>query len=300
MDAIDQFSAAMQERGLIPPSSLLADGRIHSCGTDGKPRGKDGRYLLHLNFPPSGGFQNHRDGQGWQRWTALISRRLTPEERRVLKQRVEEDREQRKTEQVKRYEIAAGKAAQIWSAAQSVMNHAYLKTKNISAHGIRVGSDGRLVIPVMDSGGQIQSLQFISPDGSKRFLPGGQVKGCFHLIGKLVEGVIGIAEGYATAATIHELTGDAVAVAFDCGNLKPVALALRQKHPDAALIIYADDDLTAGNPGLTRAREAAAAVGNGVALRFPDWDRLPSGRPQGATDFNDLMAALKATGGAHE
>ncbi|MGL6080639.1 toprim domain-containing protein [Methyloversatilis discipulorum] len=71
-----------------------------------------------------------------------------------------------------------------------------------------------------------------------------------------------VAEGLATAATIHEATGWPVAVAFDAGNLETVARELRALHADAMLIVCADDDhATKGNPGRTKAEAAAAAVG---------------------------------------
>jgi putative DNA primase/helicase len=50
----------------------------------------------------------------------------------------------------------------------------------VKAHGIRQ-ADGVLVVP-MRSGEQIYSAQFINADGEKRFLPGGRIKGCWHLI----------------------------------------------------------------------------------------------------------------------
>ena len=76
-----------------------------------------------------------------------------------------------------------------------------------------------------------------------------------------------IAEGYATAASIYESTGYAVAVAFDAGNLEPVAVTLRRKFPKTKIVICADNDIgTPRNPGLTRALEAARAVDGLVAL----------------------------------
>jgi len=103
------------------------------------------------------------------------------------------------------------------------------------------------------------------------------------LIGEPAD-VIVIGEGFATCASIHEATGYAVAVAFDCGNLEPVARAIRVQFPDLALVVAADDDAsTEGNPGLTKATGAARATG--VRLGIPDFgDR----RPDRATDFNDL------------
>lgn len=93
-----------------------------------------------------------------------------------------------------------------------------------------------------------------------------------------------ICEGYATGASIHEATGHAVAVAFDSGNLKPVAEALRRKYPETKLIICADNDQwTEGNPGTTKAKEAAEAVGAAIVCpSFTDVSTKP-------TDFNDMV-----------
>ncbi len=91
-------------------------------------------------------------------------------------------------------------------------------------------------------------------------MSGGKIRGCYFSIGK-PDGRVLIAEGFATGASVHEATGDAVAVAFNAGNLKPVAKILRAKFPDAHITVCADNDTkTEGNPGLTKATEAAAAI----------------------------------------
>ena len=115
----------------------------------------------------------------------------------------------------------------------------------------------------MRADGALHSLQFISEDGGKRFLSGGRVVGCYFSIGQTQDAAaLCIAEGFATGATIFEATGYPVAVAFNAGNLLAVAKAMREKFPDLPLIVCADDDRnTDGNPGLTKATEAARAVG---------------------------------------
>lgn len=148
-----------------------------------------------------------------------------------------------------------------------------------------------LVLPIRDTAGATHSLQIIGADGGKRYLTGGRIRGCYFGVGKPDE-VLCIAEGFATGASIHEAKGYAVAVAFDAGNLQPAAKALREKFPDLRLILCADDDCrTEGNPGITKAKEAAQAVGRLLAL--PDFG---PDRPEGATDFNDLhqMQGLEA------
>ena len=137
----------------------------------------------------------------------------------------------------------------------------------------------------MKLNGKITSLQFINCDGEKRFLSGGEKGG--YLIGKIEAGKpIYIAEGFATGASIHEATGHAVVVAFDAGNLRKIADALRAKYPDAVIVLCADDDYqTEGNPGLTKATEAARSVG--ALLAIPDFG---ANRPDKATDFNDMVS----------
>jgi putative DNA primase/helicase len=132
-------------------------------------------------------------------------------------------------------------------------------------------------------------VQGIEPDGTKRFMRDQRVGGLYHGIGAL-GARLGICEGYATGATLHEMGGIAAAVAFNAGNLLAVARALRDRFPDVELLICADDDWkTEGNPGMTKAREAAAAVGG--KLKRPNFSGLP--RDDRDTDFNDLARLEK-------
>ena len=207
---------------------------------------------------------------------------LTPQEESAHRQRIDGMRRAREAEDANRKREAREKAAAIWQAATPAPDdHGYLVGKGVKVHGVRV-HDGALVIPMRD-GEELHSLQFIRRDGDKRFLSGGRVSGCYFAMGT-PQDVLCIAEGYATGASLYEATGYAVAVAFDAGNLLPVARTLRGTFPDLRLILCADDDINApGNPGLTKAREAAQAVGGLLAV--PDFE---PDRPEWATDFNDL------------
>ena len=204
-----------------------------------------------------------------------------------IQRQIEEATRRREAEDVERRKAAAETARTLWStASEEVQAHPYLESKGIAAHGIRRDGD-RLLVPVRDARGTIHGVQAIHPDGSKRFNAGAAVGGHFHLVGTPTPGGrLLLCEGYATGATLHESTGEPVAVAFNAGNLEPVARALREAHPDVVLVVCADDDRrTPGNPGLTHARAAAAAVGGSVAVpRFEGTD--PTG-----TDFNDLAQA---------
>ena len=129
-------------------------------------------------------------------------------------------------------------------------------------------------------------MQFIYPDGSKKFKTGTNKTGHFYKIGKSKNNTVLICEGYATGASLHQATGHCVVIAFDAGNLLAVAQVIRAKCSDYKIIICADDDhTTEGNPGLTKATEAARAVGGLLAVPVFQ-DAATRG-----TDFNDLHQA---------
>ena len=285
-EVIDQFRAALAARDIVVPQSIIADGSIHRCDAAGKNGKGDAAYLLHLTGIPAGGLENWRDGKGWESWRFDIGRTLTPQELDGLRIRAQAASARRMDEANRRYAAARVLAERIWHAAPPAdQEHPYLARKGIAPHGLRVFK-GALVVPIRDAAGVLHSLQFIGAGGTKRFLKGGRVAGLHSLIG-ICDKVVCIAEGYATGASIHAATGHAVAVAFNAGNLRPVAIATRQHHPDTRLIVCADDDAdTPGNPGLTHARDAAHTASAFVAV-----PAFGADRPADATDFNDLHRA---------
>ncbi|EPH1022557.1 primase-helicase zinc-binding domain-containing protein [Enterobacter hormaechei] len=133
---------------------------------------------------------------------------------------------------------------------------------------------GDVVVPLYDDTGALINLQLISSDGLKRTLKGGQVKGACHVIeGKKQAGKrLWIAEGYATALTVHYLTAETVIVALSSVNLLSLASLARQKHPACQIVLAADRDLN-GN-GQNKAAAAAEACEGVVALPpvFGDWN----------------------------
>jgi len=146
------------------------------------------------------------------------------------------------------------------------------------------------MLKIEDVNGNIRSLQYIAGDGTKKLLTGGAKKSHFITVaGSLPAALIVLAEGFATASTVAtQFPGAAVLAAIDCGNLLPVAQAVRARYHDVQIIIAADDDrLAQVNPGLNKAREAAAAV-HGKLVR-PVW---PEGAPESLSDFNDMAAWL--------
>lgn len=260
------FQDAMMAAGIGYKGSIKADGKLHRFRVEGDKGGSlNGWYVLHMDGTPSGAYGSWKH-QVSGKWCAKANGDLTAAERAENKRRMDAARKAREAEEQAIRQAAQEKAAIIWNASPPAPDHhPYLARKGVKAHGLRL-SRGAIVLPMRDNAGILHSLQFIDAEGNKRFLSGGRKKGCYFAMGTPLD-TLCIAEGYATGASVYEATGYAVAVAFDAGNLLPVAQALRQKFPEAEIILAADNDTeTPGNPGLTRAREAAAAIGGLIAI----------------------------------
>lgn len=284
MNHIQEFRAAIEAAGLTAPDDIVDDGELHRFAPNGNPRDKTAFYWIHGDERPIGGFGCWKH-QIKERWSAG-RREFTPEEKAAWRAKMQQAEAKRaEAERIAR-ERAAADAADMWGRAEATDDHPYLLKKNVPSYGLRV-LDGELLVPMRAGPGAYVGLQRITADGDKKFLRGTPAGGAYHVIGKPAKtGRVVIAEGYATAASIHMATGLCVVVAFNAGNLEPVAKKIRASMPDAEILIAADDDLwTEGNPGMNAALGAANAV-RGTRV-YPVWtyDRRVK-----HTDFNDLHA----------
>ena len=261
---IEQFRLAIAAAGLTPPTEIIDDGAIRRFSTSGKPTHKNGWYMLHTDGIAAGAFGDWREGFT-QNWCSKANTTMTEAERIAHRERVKAMQRQRGDDLTQRQQLAAADALKRWTAAAPCTQHDYLTRKGIQPHGAKTEGD-KLLIPMRDMAGTVHSLQTIAPDGTKMFMSGGKVKGCYFGIGK-PKGALIVCEGYATGASIYECTGHAVAVAFNAGNLEAVAVALCTKYPALKIIIAADNDhQTPGNPGMTKATAAAQTTGATVAV----------------------------------
>lgn len=270
----EELRAAMTAAGIDPNAApLIADGRLRRFRLPTDKRGADNAWIvLHDNGDGSHGaaFGNWKTGERYN-WHSRGAERLTSAERADFAGRMREARRKAAEEQAQRHAQAAEEAARILRRSRPAdPAHPYLVRKGVKPYSLRQLGE-RLVIPMRTADGKLTGCQYIDPDGNKRFHPGTAKRGAYFAIGGRPGDVLLIAEGYATAATLHDATGYQVAVAFDAGNLRPVAEALHAKHPGCRLVICADDD-PAGEHGAT---EAAEAVG-GIIIK-PDFKRLSHG-----------------------
>lgn len=222
---------------------------------------------------------------------------LTAAEKDAMRARLDAQAKRAKLLRAAEAKKAADEADRCWRKYQatSPVESDYLKRKGVKAYGLRYSpsGNGTVAVPMMRDG-RIVGLQIIRGKDrgnklEKQYWPSGMDKvGAYHLIGGIPRGLVLVAEGYATAATLHEATDLPVAVAFDAGSIMPVVAALAQKYRTSKILICADDDyLTPGNPGCEAARLAATA--HGAAWCKPEFAEERSTTKKGPTDFNDLL-----------
>lgn len=268
------------------------DGEIHRFHVPGDKAGsRNGWYVLYLDGLPAGSFATWKTCEV-HRWSSREP--ADHREAEQLRQRIEEARRWREAEQRRRWANAEERAACWWRDARPAdPRHPYLIAKGVEPHGLRQRG-GELLAPLVHAG-RLVNLQRIACDGSKRFLFGGRVTGCYSPLGQIEAGApLYVCEGWATAATLREETGAAVAAALNAGNLYAAGEQLRRRYPDNPLIVASDDDRQTeaegkGNPGKTSASRAAIALG--CALVLPEW---PADAPLHLSDFNDLRQLRRA------
>ncbi len=310
----EELAQELTSAGLKLNGPPIMDGQIHRVAVEGGKAGaKDGAYCAHLDGKPNGWFQNHKTGEQGK-WVAT-GHTMNPEQAAALKKDNERLRAERERKRERAYERVANRITdKICSdaATQADPAHPYLKAKGVKPFGLHQDQEGRLMVVGLNLarsfvyGLRIQTLQTIDREGKKHFEPGGKKAGAMHLIGldQFKEMAaeqerakkepllhqndapeILMAEGFATGASLHMATGKPVAVAFDAGNLKPVAIKLRENFPQAKIIICADNDHKAKkNVGLKKTLDAAQAVQGQVLV--PDF--TDAEKKKGLTDFNDL------------
>lgn len=272
-DVHSQLAAA----GLVV-DGVLEIGKMVRCRAEGdKGSKRSGWYVLHELRLDSGEtvlvgrYGNWKLHGGDALKIEFSGTGLSEAERERFKAEQQRLRAAAAEEKKQRAEEAARRAARIFPKLPDSGTSPYLNRKKVRAFGVRF-SYGSIVVPVRSIAGDLAGLQFIAPDGEKKFLTGTAKAGCFHLIGEVnPRAPLLIAEGYATAASLHIATQFPVVVAFDAGNLLPVAKAWREAMPDQEIIVAADNDAdTEGNPGITKGRAAALAIG--AQLCWPEFE----------------------------
>ena len=225
-------------------------------------------------------------------------------ERRAAEERAAEERR-------KEAEFAAASAREQWARGRPTGSSPYLARKGVQGEACRYLPDGSLLIPLLrydlERSRALRAVQRIYPGPRKHsrtgedlpektFTKGFDPYRCSLRLGQVAsdEGVLMVCEGYATGLSVRMATERraAVFVALHAGNLLGVVTMLRELHPEAPILICADDDWRTvirgvpTNVGRLKALECAKKIEN-VHVVFPVF---APGRDDKDTDYNDLHA----------
>lgn len=295
MDPREEFAQALRAAGLDLGGRLPAmDGTIHRVPVTGRPNALDGAYQGFLDGHPAGWYQNYVTGEKatWK----VNGHVLSEDQKHLLMQEAKERQRQRERDRQLRQDAVARQCREAFEALPPIrpiaeINHPYLLRKGVPPFGgIKETSDGmRLLVPLYNAQGELRNVQEIDWDGNKRFQKDGQKAGCFFMLDydqRHRTDEILLVEGYVTGVSVNMAVNKPVAVAFDAGNLEPVARVLREQFPEAKITICADNDHARdqGNIGVEKAKQAAQAVGGTVAVPIFNKDELAAKK----NDFNDL------------
>ncbi|MBL8518204.1 MAG: toprim domain-containing protein [Betaproteobacteria bacterium] len=309
---LDSLHEQMQAVGMPPINGSLTLDRIVRYGPNKRAfyklyehRTRDGREFVTGYFGMWGAVEVTKVVIDWDAAGVDSAERQRFREEMAEKQRREDEK------RAERAHLAANRARDQWSKAIKLhlagttgVSSAYALRKAVHLESCRLAHDGTILVPILrydaeEKGGRMVGLQKIAQDGTKRFNKNMAMEGGACRLGNIPgDGdVILVVEGFATGLSVRMATRQVltVFVAFNAGNLKPVAEILRERYPTSPIIFCADDDWkttkpdgTPFNPGVYYAHVAARAVKRAAVL-VPLF--LADSRDDKWTDFNDLHLA---------
>jgi len=326
----NEFAQAMRERDLVIVGLPKMDGKWHHVKTkqdrdpnDPEKGKKSGAYRGFLDGKPAGSIHNFKKGIQ-DTWVSGIN--VGEQDMHALRQEAAQQKILRANAKEQTYLRLADLSQAIWDkSVPAADGHPYLKRKQVVSVDLRavpvdlqvenvlVGKTwresavlrkenpgkliltaGDLIMPLRDVDGKAWSFQTIAASGMKGYLKDAKKLEHFHTLGHLENGKpIIIGEGYATMATLHDVSNRVGCVAVcDTSNLSYVSQIIRDHYPDSKIYFGADNDWeleianretsTPGNPGLDTARAAAEKCGGYVLYPSFTPDQVK------CSDWNDL------------
>lgn len=297
-DPVTEFAQKLEEAGLVLKGPPVMDGTRQRVPTrDDKKGAKSGVYKAFLDGRPAGWYRNYRTSDEKPTpWVYSGGNEMDPLARLHLRAQAQQTREDNARLLEQQYNRQAAYAERYVSRLPQATTSPYLIRKGVqAAEGVRITPGGELVVPFSNAQGQIRSYQRIPETGGKdaRILKDSEKTGNWFAFGTPVNGQsLLFAEGYSTAASVHEATGLPVLMTIDAGNMIAVARNARAVWPDSRFIFCADNDHHLRNPqtgepenkGLLSATKAAELTNGQILVPVFTSAELD----QKLTDFNDL------------
>lgn len=300
-DPVTEFAQKLEDAGLVLNGLPVMDGSLQRVPTRQDKKGsKSGAYKGFMDGRPAGWYRDYRSADDKPtQWVFSGGQEMDPLARLHLRAQAQQTREDNARALAQQYDRQADYATRYVSRHEQAVTNAYLTRKGVeAAPGVRINDKQELVIPFSNAQGQIRSYQRIPLTGGKdaRILKDSEKTGNWFALGTLQNGQpVLFAEGYATAASLHESTGLPVLMTIDAGNMIAAGQNARAVWPDSPFIFCADNDHHLRNPqtgepenkGVLSAEKAAELTGGKVIT--PDF--TAEEKAAALTDFNDLDAS---------
>lgn len=317
-DYVSKFITSMVNAGIVPKSTAqirAVDRFSRIASSDDKGSKRSISYWLKVEYDFAYGYAKDFKTGAEVRFNSATS---DPNVTKADMTRIKAILKARKAEQdiaiAERQKKIADRAAVKWGLSQTVGSTPYLEKKGVGLLSARIYGSRNLFIPIYEprKDGQLDlvSWQIIEADGVKKFPFGGKKTGCWHVVGSINPTLpIIICEGWATGASISQSIGRGVVVAFDAGNLLPVAKAIRGIYTATPIIIAADNDESGtGQKAAAKVKQSVIDVSvvmpNEIGHDFNDLEQgaiasyfmadAGGGVPQGV-DSQSIVPATDAT-----
>ena len=180
VDVLLEFSRVLADAGLNLTGLPDASGKINRVPTaEDRGRAKSGWYVAFDGEVFGAAYGNFKTGEEGK-WSSVERTSMTASQIAEHQRQMHISKMEREKAQDEIYKEAAHNASEIMDNATAGNSHAYLTKKNIQCEVAMYR--GAISIPAYDANGNISTVQFIKPDGDKKFLTGGRKKGSYHLI----------------------------------------------------------------------------------------------------------------------
>ena len=275
-DIISEFHNFLSNQGVAIKGQLKTDGSVDEAHDKNDPKKKRKYYyFFYLDQDyPYGELRRYSDqGEAFAKFRPKNVEKLTDDQRQELNEVIKQKQIEAEKKQKESQNKAAKRAQSDWERGKPVESHPYLEKKQVSSYGLREDYKGRLMIPLYNAKRKIVGIQYIKGDGTKRFLTGTKKKGSFFTLGgnQLKNtNKINYCEGYATAASFYEDHNEPVVVAFDAGNLSPVAEIIFKDYQNHEHIFIADNDESeTGEREASKACQLIKSKGGKSSVKMP-------------------------------
>lgn len=260
------FEQFVQTSGLLP-RQIIADGRIHRCGTVNHPRSTNGAYMYAGDH---GWCMSWEESDEVKWWSSNQEKQVSEYDKKLwLEQKKKLENQRKKAQQ------EAAKNASVLLSKCHLHDHPYLKSKQLPNEFGLVYEDGSLFIPMSNCTTNLltglQKIYWSETEEKfiKKFIPGMRASESIYKIGQGKKHIL--VEGYATGLSVYmaarKLNLDvSIVCCFSANNVVNVAKKLGN-------YIMTDNDIS-------KAGEKSA-IKTGLPWCMPD--------KQGF-DFNDVHA----------